>query len=586
MDDLRPGDPQQIGAYRLLRRLGTGGMGQVYLARSGGGRTVVVKVVRGELADQPEFRRRFRQEVAAARRVGGTWTAPVLDADTEAAAPWVATGYIAGPSLQDVVDDEQYGPLREHSALVLANGLLQALADIHRAGLVHRDLKPSNILVTLDGPRVIDFGIARALEPVADALATRTGAVVGSPGFMSPEQVRGERVGTATDVFCLGAVLAYCATGRMPFGGAESGIHALLFRIAQEEPDLAGLPEGPLRALITACLAKDPAARPAVTELLRHTASYAQHSGTWLPAGLTAHLGRHAARLLDTDAPAQETTMPAGRFGPAPLPHVPVGFTPAPAPTPVPVPVPAPASRLKSPKALSNALVTLLCVSSLCSVVDLNYAVGLYRRLSDAARLPAPASAARFEELKKTWQDAPDWVMLTWTLIMLTIFVVWLFWFRRVRINAEAFAPQQHRFSRGWAMFCWFIPIAHLWIPKQITNDIWNASAPHEADREEDTRSRRVLHAWWLLYAANMALIYVSKTWVYWDEAEDTAAARLVALVTLANAALYLGAAVLAIVVVQQLTAMQQRRIDHHVPVGHAGTPVPQWGHMTAPGGH
>ncbi|MZG12610.1 protein kinase, partial [Streptomyces sp. SID5914] len=162
MDGLKPDDPERIGRYRLLGRLGEGGMGRVYLARSDRGRTVAVKTVREELARMPDFRRRFAQEVKAAQRVGGEWTAPVLDADTEAATPWVATGYVAGPSLAEVVD-RQYGPLPSPTLRVLAAGLTRALQAVHAAGLVHRDLKPSNVLVTIDGPRVIDFGIARAL---------------------------------------------------------------------------------------------------------------------------------------------------------------------------------------------------------------------------------------------------------------------------------------------------------------------------------------------------------------------------------------------------------------------------------------
>lgn len=232
MDELRADDPRWIGAYRLLGRLGVGGMGRVYLARSERGRTVAVKLVRPDLAEREEFRSRFRREVRAARRVGGRWTAPVLDADTEAAVPWVATGYVPGPSLRQVVAKE-YGPLPERSVRVLAAGLAHALSDIHAAGLVHRDLKPSNVMITIDGPRVIDFGIARALETVTDASLTSTGAMVGSPGFMSPEQVRGDRVTPACDIFCLGSVLAYAATGLQPFGASASGVHAQMYRIVQ-----------------------------------------------------------------------------------------------------------------------------------------------------------------------------------------------------------------------------------------------------------------------------------------------------------------------------------------------------------------
>ncbi|MFI6105917.1 serine/threonine-protein kinase [Streptomyces sp. NPDC051310] len=295
LDPLSADDPAQVGPFRLLGRLGSGGMGRVYLARSAGGRTVAVKVVHPELAAQDEFRRRFAREVAALERVGGLGTAPVLGADTSAEAPWVAIGYVAGPSLRTVVGTE-YGPLPAASVRSLAAGLARALEHIHAAGLVHRDLKPANVLLTVDGPRVIDFGIARAVDTVTDGGLTSTGAVVGSPGFMSPEQVRGERVTAASDIFCLGSVLAYAATGRAPFGTADSGVHAMMFRIAHDEPDLSGLP-AELDGLVRACLAKDPADRPSAAWLAAHV----EPAEPWLPAGLLARLGRHAARLLDED---------------------------------------------------------------------------------------------------------------------------------------------------------------------------------------------------------------------------------------------------------------------------------------------
>lgn len=306
MEKLGAGDPQRIGAYRLLARLGAGGMGHVYLARSDRGRTVAVKLVREDLAAQEEFRARFRQEVLAARRVGGHWTAPVLDADTEAEVPWVATGYVAGPSLHQVVGRD-HGALPERSVRILAAGLAHALQDIHAAGIVHRDLKPSNVLVTIDGPRVIDFGIARALETQAGDGLTRTGSLVGSPGFMAPEQVRGDRVTPASDVFCLGSVLAYAATGTLPFGSSSSGVHALMFRIAQEEPDLSGVPEG-IADLVRDCLRKDPATRPTLHRILDRTGAEDTVSGgrsrdPWLPGTLVAQLGRHAVQLLDTEDP-------------------------------------------------------------------------------------------------------------------------------------------------------------------------------------------------------------------------------------------------------------------------------------------
>ncbi|MFF0811164.1 serine/threonine-protein kinase [Streptomyces albogriseolus] len=333
MDQLGIGDPQTIGGYRLLARLGAGGMGQVYLARSDRGRTVAVKLVREELARQEEFRARFRQEVRAARQVGGDWTAPVLDADTEAAVPWVATGYVAGPSLQQVVGHD-HGALPERSVRILGAGLAHALKDIHAAGIIHRDLKPSNVLVTIDGPRVIDFGIARALETVTDGGLTLPhspkgvggapiGALVGSPGFMAPEQVRGDRITPACDVFCLGSVLAYAATGALPFGTANSGVHALMFRIAQEEPDLTQVPEG-LADLVRACLRKDPAARPTLDEVLARTGAEdtvadGRSRDPWLPGALVAQLGRHAVRLLDAEDP--EAPGPGEPGGDAPAEH-------------------------------------------------------------------------------------------------------------------------------------------------------------------------------------------------------------------------------------------------------------------------
>ncbi|GGY20667.1 serine/threonine-protein kinase [Streptomyces djakartensis] len=346
MEKLGPGDPQRIGAYRLLARLGAGGMGHVYLARSERGRTVAVKLVREELAAREEFRERFRQEVRAARRVGGYWTAPVLDADTEAAVPWVATGYVAGPSLQQVVGHD-HGALPERTVRILAAGLAHALKDVHAAGIVHRDLKPSNVLVTIDGPRVIDFGIARALQTVTDGGLTRTGALVGSPGFMAPEQVRGDRITPACDVFCLGSVLAYAATGALPFGTAGSGVHALMFRIAQEEPDLEGVPEG-IADLVRACLRKDPAARPSLDRVLRltgadDTVSDGRALDPWLPSALVAQLGRHAVRLLDAEDPERgERAVAAGQWSAAQGASGPPGAAqergvaenPAPGPTP------------------------------------------------------------------------------------------------------------------------------------------------------------------------------------------------------------------------------------------------------------
>ncbi|MFK4066181.1 PQQ-binding-like beta-propeller repeat protein [Streptomyces sp. NPDC029674] len=258
-----------IGPYRVIRELGAGGMGRVHLAASRSGRAVAVKVVRPELAADPDFRRRFKAEVDAARAVSGAFTAPVVDADPEGPQPWLATAYIPGPSLTDALD--AHGPMPEPTLRVLGGGLAEALAAIHRAGLIHRDLKPSNILLTLDGPRVIDFGISRAVD---GTVLTAAGQVAGSPGFMSPEQSRGGELTTASDVFAFGAVLAFAATGAPPFG--TGAVHALLYRAAYEEPQLTGVPPG-LLGIVAACLDKDPARRPTVEQLQ-----------AWLRPGTTA----------------------------------------------------------------------------------------------------------------------------------------------------------------------------------------------------------------------------------------------------------------------------------------------------------
>ncbi|MFD0377828.1 substrate-binding domain-containing protein [Streptomyces sp. NPDC127112] len=262
---LRDGDPRTVGGYRLEGRLGEGGMGVVYRARSLSGRQVAVKVIRPELAGDPAFRQRFRREVAAARQVSGAFTAPVVDADSDAAAPWLATLFVTGPSLAERVHAQ--GPLPAAEVWMLAAGLVEALRDIHRVGLVHRDLKPGNVLLAQDGPRVIDFGIARAVTgPGAEATAlTGTGVMVGTPPFMAPEQFGRGEVGPAADVFALGSVLVHAATGYGPFNG--DSFHAVAFQVVYEDPDLTGLPPQ-LRPLVESCLAKDPAARPTVPGLL------------------------------------------------------------------------------------------------------------------------------------------------------------------------------------------------------------------------------------------------------------------------------------------------------------------------------
>ncbi len=281
-------------------------MGRVYLARSAGGRTVAVKVVHEEHIANGEFRARFRREIESARRVGGRWTAPVLDADADAEQPWVATGYVPGPSLEQAV--REHGPLPVESVRTLAEGLLRALRGIHAAGIVHRDLKPSNVLLTADGPRVIDFGIARAFQVSVESLLTSTGMVIGSPGFMAPEQILGEETGPGADVFSLGCVLMYATAGQLPFGAGASNQHAVMFRIVQSPPDLSAVADDRLRALIERCLTKNAAERPGVDELLAELAAAASASashGAWLPPVLLARLARQSALLLDADVPGR-----------------------------------------------------------------------------------------------------------------------------------------------------------------------------------------------------------------------------------------------------------------------------------------
>ncbi|MFJ6690136.1 serine/threonine-protein kinase [Streptomyces sp. NPDC091294] len=304
MRPLEVDEPTVVGPYRLLGRLGSGGMGRVYLGRSAGGRTVAVKIVHPHFALDEEFRARFRREVAAARRVGGAWTAPVLDADPEARVPWVATAYAAGPSLTAAVADG--GPLPAHSVRALGAGLGEALAAVHELGLVHRDVKPSNVLLTLDGPLLIDFGIARATDGTASL--TSTGVSIGSPGYMSPEQILGKGVTGAADVFSLGAVLAYATTGRPPFPGDSSA--ALLYKVVHEEPSLDGLDDGELRELVASCLAKDPSARPAPAEVARRLAPEGAArlvTDGWLPGALVERVSRSAVRLLNLEAAEAET---------------------------------------------------------------------------------------------------------------------------------------------------------------------------------------------------------------------------------------------------------------------------------------
>lgn len=315
-----------IGSFTIQGRLGRGAMGAVYLARSPSGRLVAVKVVRDELAGDAAFRARFAREIAAARRVGGTHTAAVVDADPDAERPWLATEYLPGPTLQKAV--ETSGPLAADGMRTLARGLAEALMAIHGSGVIHRDLKPSNIVLTENGPRVIDFGIARALE---EASLTATGVVIGTPGYLSPEQITGAPVGPASDLFALGSVLVYAASGRGPF--ATGNPASLMHRVINEQPQLPPLPDL-LEDVVRRCLARDPGHRPTPADLLRLLGPPA---GTSVPAETIALIP--PTRILPDEPPAPQPPPPQQQFA-QPLPS-PVGEQyPEPAPWVQPVVVP------------------------------------------------------------------------------------------------------------------------------------------------------------------------------------------------------------------------------------------------------
>src|SRR6266568_2279147 len=308
MDRLQPGDPGQVGGYRLLRRLGAGGMGQVFLGHSPGGRPVAVKLIRPEHADSRLFRSRFAREVAAAKRVGGFHTALVLDADPDADPPWMVTAYIPGPSLRDAVT--RHGPLNVDVVRALGSGLAEGLAAIHACGLAHRDLKPSNVILASDGPRIIDFGLARTLDASA---MTETGAVLGTYAYMSPEQVHGQPASPASDVFALGCVLTFAAIGHSPFDAGS--IPAIVHRVTSEQPDLHEMAEGHgFRGLISACLAKNSPDRPSLDGILAQL-GVPGTGNAWLPP---ATAGRITSRTSGSSDARGTTTGESGTtFPPA-----------------------------------------------------------------------------------------------------------------------------------------------------------------------------------------------------------------------------------------------------------------------------
>jgi serine/threonine protein kinase len=318
MEPLSANDPPAVGEFQLRARLGAGGMGRVYLGFSPAGRAVAIKVVHPDLARDPEFRQRFAREVAAARAVSGMYTAPVVAAGLDDEAPWLATAYVPGPSLADVVS--RHGPLPEPAVWRLAAGLAEALRAVHACGLVHRDLKPANILLATDGPHVIDFGISRAFEGTS---VTAAGMVVGTPGYMSPEQAEGAQAGPTSDVFSLGCVLAYAATGNAPFGGGSAA--SVLYRVVTGQPDLSGVPGG-LREVIAACMMKNPAQRPGLAALVTRIAQ----AGPPVTATLTSFWPPPVAEIIRAVQayPTQVAPAPASA-APAPASAAPAGTAPA-----------------------------------------------------------------------------------------------------------------------------------------------------------------------------------------------------------------------------------------------------------------
>ncbi|MFI6580187.1 PQQ-binding-like beta-propeller repeat protein [Embleya sp. NPDC050493] len=302
MEALRDGDPTRLGPYRLRGRLGEGGMGEVFLGTSPSGVRVAVKTVRPEFATDHGFRDRFRREIDLARRVDSAWTAPIAEADPDAQPPWLATEYLTGLSLSEAIT--RYGPLPEGALRVLGAQLAEALMAIHRAGLIHRDLKPSNVVLGRDRLRVIDFGISRAVDDGGQGL-TGTGRVVGSPAFMSPEQAAGRALGPASDVFSLGSVLVYAATGRGPFH-QDPPLPQLqmMLRVLREEPSLTDVPYG-VRDLLAECLDKDPTRRPEPIAVLERCMGDDEppSATSWLPAGLAAELERR--HLGDPTTPVE-----------------------------------------------------------------------------------------------------------------------------------------------------------------------------------------------------------------------------------------------------------------------------------------
>ncbi|MFD8979408.1 serine/threonine-protein kinase [Streptomyces sp. NPDC059564] len=379
---LRAEDPRTVAGYRLAARLGAGGMGRVYLSHTEGGRPVAIKVVRPELAEDPGFRRRFRREVEAARRVRGAYTAELIDADADATPPWLATLYVPGPSLSEAV--HRSGPLPVPAVLWLVAGVAEALQAVHGAGIVHRDLKPSNVLLAADGPRVIDFGISLASDTSA---GTATGTAIGTPQYMSPEQASAGEVTTASDVFALGQTAAFAALGEPLYGDGPS--MSVLFRIVHSEPDLSRLPE-PLRPLIARCLASAPEERATPAEIV-----------TWCRQRLGKEADGGGGPAVWREVMGPEVSVPAPVPHPTPVntralaerPPAPMAPQPARAAAPAPALTPEEQGRRRRRTALIVTAVVTACVLLLAGLAWMVFEAARGVGERTAAKRSGPAAA-------------------------------------------------------------------------------------------------------------------------------------------------------------------------------------------------
>ncbi|MDQ0960830.1 putative Ser/Thr protein kinase [Streptomyces sp. B4I13] len=402
MDVLKAQDPARIGAHTLLARLGAGGMGQVYLGRSPGGRLVAIKVIRDEIVDHPEALARFRREVETVRAVRSAYTANLIDASLETAPYWLATEYVPGPTLAGAVRER--GPLPSDSARRLFAALAEALASVHGYGVTHRDLKPQNVILSPQGPLLIDFGIARG---AADTALTQTGLAPGTPGYTAPEVLISNQVGAATDVFALGATLAYAMTGRAPFGSGPT--HAVSYRVVHEDIDVGGV-EPELAELIKDCVAKDPARRPGPTEVITRCAVVSALAEDPFYVRLTSDI-----EVVPQDLPAARAAglVPPGHGAPTPPVYAPtVGPGYVPTARPGYVPTLAPSAPTAVPGRRRSRRTSWVVALAVAVVVGTGTAVTLRMLEGDGAGETGGGSSSSASPTASTVpQKAPEYIL-------------------------------------------------------------------------------------------------------------------------------------------------------------------------------